>query len=852
MKIKKKVWFIAGFYLLSFIVTLVLANYMLNYDRIHPSKNQGETSLIKLNVKQNGIRINEMDAYTQEMDAAYLRLSVTPISDTKKITLQMYEPVSSVEKISYVLMDENNEVEIESGVCPDVQRVEGERQTEITFTSDLKEGKEYCLNLTVEDDGGQAYYYYTRVAYGTNFQVYDKLQFVLDFHNATFSKSATMSLAEYLSYSSNANSSDFRQVSIYSDSETVTWGDLAPEGISDVDATILNLDRQTAEIQLVYEIRATDNEGNDYNYTVKEYFDVSTTGSNLSLIGYSRTMEEKLDDRSFVFDNSMLRLGLVNKEELDVHVYGKEEPEEEETNETGAAVETEAGEEEYNTYISFVADGSLWVYNTKDNVLTQAFGFERKNQTSYRDSSYLNHGVKVLRTEENGDLYFAVYGYMYNGDNEGRFGIQINQYNRVDGTYSEVLFIPYGKSFSMLEEGMQKMAFINEHGVMYFYLEDKIYRVDVITKEVGVALEDANNEDCVISEDGRTLVLSHRDESGQVSEIEWWNLETSESKTINANGRIIQMVGILGENLVYGASDAAFPDGRLGVLYVVDFHLNILKEYTVPGGHVSYAEVNGNVVEIWRRNNDYSSLPVDYILYNDQAHVDYTTDIWQELRMYETWLSTESYGNDMPLVLYARGVEAYRDTQIVFEMDNETDFGYYVSVDDTLTQCEEFKDAYQLAYETEGKILNHQGRLIMRPAVRDTSKGLNGPDMPMVGEENADQQKAVLEWLLTFEKQDGQPVMDTVSMYQNLQATFTDYEIVDLTGVPLNRALAMISNGMPLIVKNSEGTWCVAEGYGSGYIEIADPKDGTVVRYDSDSAIEGIASSGNVIYSYFR
>lgn len=850
MKIKKKVLFIAGFYLVSFIVALGLASYMFNYDRIHPSKNQGETSLIKLHVKHSGMRINEMDAYTQEMDASYLRLGVTPVSDTKKVILQMDEPVTSVRKITYVLMDEENVKEIEAGQCPDVQRVEGERQTEITFNSNLREGKEYCLNLTVEDDAGDTYYYYTRLAYGTNFQVYDKLQFVMDFHNATFSKSSMTQLAEYL-YSSSSSSDDFRNISIYSDSESVTWGDLEPEVVSDVDITILNLDKQTAEVQLVYEIQVSDDKGEDYHYTVKEYYDVSTTGSNLSLIGYSRTMEEKLDDQSFYFENSNLRLGLVNQDELDVHVYGKEEPEEEETAAEGTTEETKAADEEYNTYVAFVADGSLWVYNTKDNILTQAFGFDRKNQ-SYRESSYLNHGVKILRTEDNGDLYFAVYGYMYNGDNEGRFGIQINKYNRADGTHSEMLFIPYERGFSLLDEGMKKMAFINEDSMMYFYLEGKIYRADVIMKEIEVALEDADMEDCVISEDGRGLVLTHRDDSGNVEKIEWWDLETGKSQTVHANGRNMRMIGLLEDNLVYGASDVTVRDGRMDVLYIVDFNLNILNQYTVNDGHISDAAIHENVLEIQRRKNDYTALPVDYITYNDNDFQNVTTERWQSQRMYETWLSTESYGNDMPVVMFARGVEVYRDTQVGFEPESERYMGYYVSVDNTLTKCPAFKDAYQLAYDTEGKILDHQGRLILRPAVRDTSRGLYGPDMPLVGEASGDQQKAVLEWLLTFEKEGGEPVVDSASMLQNLEDTFLDYEIVDMTGIPLDEALGMVSNGSPLIVVNSEGTWCVVEGYGASYIEIADSKDGTVIRYEEDSAVEGIASSGNVIYSYFR
>ena len=112
MKNKKKIFFIVGFYLASFIAALLLTNHVLNYDRIHPSRNQGDTSLIKLYVKNSGMKINEMDAYVQEMNASYLRLSMTPVSENKTVTLLMSEPVTNVRNISYSLMDENNSQEI--------------------------------------------------------------------------------------------------------------------------------------------------------------------------------------------------------------------------------------------------------------------------------------------------------------------------------------------------------------------------------------------------------------------------------------------------------------------------------------------------------------------------------------------------------------------------------------------------------------------------------------------------------------------------------------------------------------------------------------------------------------------
>lgn len=848
---KKKIIFVIGFYLISFVVTLLVASQILNYERTHPSRNQGDTSLVRLYVRNSGLLINEMDGYTQQMNAAYLRGSITPVSENKTITLQFAEPESNVATVRYSLMDENNAEEIESGECPEIQRVEGQRQTQIVFNADLQSGKEYCLNLTVEDDADNTCYYYTRVLYGNDLMAYDKLQFAMDFHNATFEKTAASRIAEYLTSATEGVSDDFRRVTIASDSETITWGNLNPEIVGDVQTNILNLDSQNGEIQMVYEIVARDDSGNDYNYMVKEYYSVSSTGSTVDLLDYSRTMEEKLDNQSFVFDNNQLRLGMVDENKLDVQVYGKEEPvvEESETGEDSQDTEST----EYNTYISFVADGGLWVYNTKDNILTQAFGFERRAQGSLRAASYLEHGVKVLRTEENGDLYFAVYGYVYNGDNEGRFGIEVNHYNRADGNYSEVLFIPYDKNFTMLNRGIQKMAFMDDDNMLYLCLEDTIYQFDVVLKEANILLEQAESENCAIADDGHSLVVSNRDASNQVSSIEWRNLETGESQTIESGGQRIQMIGMLGENLVYGVGTAGNETEGLDVLYIVDFQLNVLKEYRVEGGYISDVAINGDLLEISRKNTNNGDMPVDYILYNQtNGQTASAEDITQEVRMKETWLTIDEYGNTTPVVLFARAIEAYRNTQMDFTVQTAEYTGFYVYEGDNLFKYPAFKEAYQEALAEGGKILDGQGKIIGRPVSASGEADLDGYTITLAESDEQAQQKAVLEWIMDYENIDGEISLSASGMFESLEANLPDFHIVDMSGMALNDALPMITEGKPLVVKNSEGTWCVIEGYKNGYIVVADPKDGTVSGYEWDSAVNGIGSSGNVIYSYYK
>lgn len=853
MSDKKKILFVIGFYFLSFVAALLIAGQVLNYDRIHPSAAQGDTSLIKLYVKNSGMLINEMNGYTQPMNSGYLRQSVTPVSESKTITLQFSEPVSNARAVSYTLMDDSGSEEIEAGECPEIQRVEGQRQTQIVFAAELQPGREYCLNLTVEDEAGKVCYYYTRVIYGNDLMAYDKLQFAMDFHRAAFEKTASSRIAEYLKTSSDGVSNDFRKVSIYSDSEIVTWGNLEPEVIGDVRMTVLNMDNQTGEIRLVYEVIVRDDSGNDYNYMVNEYFSISSTGSNVDLLDYSRTMEEKLDNQSFDFNNNLLRLGMIKETALDIQVYGRQETEaeEEETSETAGKEDPETVE--YNTYISFVADGGLWVYNSRDNLMTQAFGFERKNQTSTRDASYLEHGIKVLRTEDNGNLYFAVYGYMYNGDNEGSFGISVNRYNRADGTYSEILFVPYDKSFTMLSRGVQEMAFIDGADMLYLCLEDTIYRFNIGTKTSEVILEQAGTDSCAIAADGRSVVLSEPDASGQISRIEWRNLESGEVQTIEKQGSGIEMLGMIGENLVYGVREASDDAGRLDVIYIVDFMQNVLKEYRVDGGYISGVLMKEDLIEISRKTNSNTDMGVDYIVYNrTEGQGIAISNVNQAVRMRETWLSVSEYGNSTPVVLFARGIESYRDTWMEFSVQTEDYTGYFVYENNNLSKYATFKEAYMAALEGGGKVLDGQGKTISRPAGRTAEKDLDGYSITLAGEDEKAQQEAVIRWIMNYEKLGGTPELTGTDMFSNLETNFPAFHVVDLSGIALSDALARVSEGIPLVVKNSEGTWCVVEGYNSGYIVVADPKDGTVSGYEWDSAVAGIASSGNVIYTYYK
>ena len=132
------------------------------------------------------------------------------------------------------------------------------------------------------------------------------------------------------------------------------------------------------------------------------------------------------------------------------------------------------------------------------------------------------------------------------------------------------------------------------------------------------------------------------------------------------------MIGMLGENLVYGVVSITAEEQHLDVLYIVDPELNVLKEYTVPGGYITEASVDGDLLEIFRQGDNQENMSVDYILYNqnDSQNIG-TVNVRNDQRKQETWLVTNEYGNDMPVVLFARAIESYRNTQMEFQAQRE-------------------------------------------------------------------------------------------------------------------------------------------------------------------------------------
>ena len=88
---------------------------------------------------------------------------------------------------------------------------------------------EYGFKITLTTNLSKKIHFYTRIKYYENdFSLEEKLEFVNNFHDATFGKNNSINITDYLE-PNGSDDSTFADVSINSSYRLITWGKLKPE-----------------------------------------------------------------------------------------------------------------------------------------------------------------------------------------------------------------------------------------------------------------------------------------------------------------------------------------------------------------------------------------------------------------------------------------------------------------------------------------------------------------------------------------------------------------------------------------------------------------------------------------------
>lgn len=838
-KFKKVCWILFS-YIIVFLVSVCISGFVLNQGKVSGAIQNTEANLPVLYVRAGGSLLNEMHAYKEPVDAGYYRDTLTPVGDSQTINLCLSEYNASIVSGKYELYNDRYDTLITSGECTDIEKVNAMLQMQIVFRDKLYSNREYCLRIMLEDEAGQILNYYTRVRYGSDLKVAEKLKFVLDFNEATYDKENVPQLETYLETSA-SGSSNFSHVTLRSSSDMVTWGELMPYRTSEVAIRLKEINTETAAFTLSYMIESSAGELTTF-YNVEEYYRIRWTSTKIYLLDFERRMQEDMTLADISVTDGALRIGIGSQSDIAFANYGTEE-------------------QQY----SYLAVGNrLWLFDRTNRIFTKVYANADERHGCGNEDEL---GIKVIHSDPaTGDLDFIIYGYMHEGNYEGREGIMIYHFRHEDVMLEEQAFIPYDKGFEQLQAGLSRLAYMNDDGEIYLMLEDTVYRLEPALGRMEAAWTGLDSRNCTASQDG-VLVISEGGNEYGGEKLKLIDLNTDKEKSIPGEKWLIQPMGFAGKDLVYGLIDPNLvAEDSTGVvqvpiseLHIVDSKLNPVKTYSKKNQYVMRVEIGGGNISMKLGRavknglyTDYEDAGEDYIIRNNQSD---DSEVYLDMRKsgirgMQNWLQLDTSKSFVPISQSARYLDPGYDITEEYRSSDSVELCYYVYTKGRMAASfDTIQEAVAYGNENAGTVMTSHKQVAWQRAGKAYIWDL-GIDSIDTAQKNTIN-KVILDKIADFEGWDRPADIDRSKPMFAAMSEYMPAEAVDLTGLDLEDVLHFIYRDRLVVVKISEDMYGLITAYDNNYIRLADPEKGDSYWISWTGAENLFKENGNVYYSYF-
>ncbi len=567
-------------YTIAFIVTAGLT-YIFAMDNPISQESTSSMSSAGLPVvymeTDGGIKYNYLYGYTGEVDQILTRDSITPIDSSRNIEIYIKQYSSAVSGISYEVRSLDGDDLIERSTLSDYSSSNGIIYEPIQLKNLLEDNTEYMLKIIVSSEKYGDVIYYTRIIVMENANLDMKLQYVMDFSEATLEDDTLSDISSKIYTNSTEDNTNLGRVNINSKLSQVGFGDLEPIITSDIYPTINEIDGNIASITLNYEVET---EEELLYYNVKEYYRINQVDDTLTYVyNFDRWMDQIFDPINGVDSDGDIYLGITSDLDIQLKV-------------------SESG-----NIISFVRENTLWEYNQKKEKFIQVFSFSEEDSDGIRENNDA-HGIKILEVDNDGNIKYCVYGYMNRGLHEGDLGISVFSYSVDDNVSSELIYLPRSDNYELIEQDINTLFYMNEDNILYFYRNSSIYYLDCNTKEYMIVSGDVLQESCKISDDIDVLLYEKQSDNNSVI-MNILYLETGVKSSYEpTDGRTYKALGFIDGIIVYGMVDNDMiyvgEDGYVVYpmykIILMDEDQEVIREYQQNDIYVSSVSIEGSKI----------------------------------------------------------------------------------------------------------------------------------------------------------------------------------------------------------------------------------------------------------------
>lgn len=830
-------------FIMVFLLSLVIVSKIMNRGHDNLTMEMAPPTLPMVTMVTGGVEYNQLHGYLAATDVAFQREHVTVLGEDRDTGFVVDTCGRNVSGIWVEVRSADGSRLIESTEIKELQYEDDRISGTIALKDLIERDTQYSLTILLEMDGEGQASYYTRVIWSDNLHLTEKLDYVLDFHERLYDKEAARELTKYLETNSKLESNvSFHKVNIHSSFRQITWGDLDVTEVQAPTIRLAEIATQTASLLMDYIVSTQEGREKTY-YTVTEYYRVRYTTDRIYLLDYERTMTQ-IPEPDRMFSGDKILLGIT----------GTDVP----------MLESEDG----NVVVFQVAD-RLFSYNVTTNKLTVIFGFYDEDHADAR-TMYGQHSIKILHVDEGGNVQFAVYGYMNRGRHEGEVGIQLYTHNSSQNTIEELLYIPYDKSYAVLDAEMKRLLYLNREQKLYLMLNNGVYGIDLSGRTYSRLLESTQDEGLQVSEDHKIAVWPEGEDIYHSNSLEIRNFGSDTRNTVSVPaGEVIRPLGFMEEDIIYGVAHAddiqVENSGRtfypMYKVCICNSEGELLKEYRQQDVYVTECTVEDNQITLDRvrrlETGEYEETEQEHITNNLEAEKGKNVIVAVDTEKYQRYVEIQ-LRNEMD----SRTLMTLTPKEIVYEGGRKLQLPaaedyvrYYVygpyGVDGIFVSP---AAAVNLAYELPGVVVNGEGVCVWLRGNRVAKNQIMAIKEESVSEERG-ALAVCLDAMLANEgiTRNSQYLLDRgETVLRILEENMEDADILDLTGCPLDAVLYYVNRDIPVLALLEDGSAVLLVGFNEYNAGMLNPLTGSIEKMGMDDSGEWFEENGNQFITYMK
>lgn len=768
----------AGILIGVFIVAVLVFSYFTNKGNDNMTADIGTATFPKIGFDCGGYGINAVPGYAQSMDIPTIRDTITPVlSGQLNVEINAYEnAISSMEYKVYSL--DGTEALLE-------KKIKKPGKTEMLDLN--KSGlldEERVLEIILNYNKEKTVHFYTRIADAEKADIQQCLDYVTTFHNGALNKEEGVGVGKAIEPNEDGDNSTFAHVTIHSNYDQVSYGELEPKLEGGERWEIKEMNDTSSSIQAEFIVRCKGEENEDDLYKVREFFRVryDSYAKRGYLLDYDRTMEQIFDPTKKVLSEKGVLLGI---SEYDVPYLNDKD----------------------GSIVSFVQADDLWSYNKETDEVSLVFSFAASENTDERNLTN-QHEIQLLEADGNGNVTFAVYGYMNRGEHEGQVGVAVYYYNVEQSSVEEKVFIPTDTSWGNAIHELGKLVYYSvDREMLYVLAGDTFYETNVEKEKTKELVTGLTEDHYVVSSDGRFLAYQSKSGENGANELTIMNLSSGKTRTVTGKeGENIYPLGFVKNDFVYGTSriedagqTAAGEDAS--PMYKVEIQNSkgkTVKTYEQKEIYILGTKMEKNRVILERAVRDgsiYTATAEEYISNNEEQKESniYLDSYVTELKKKQMRLTYEDGISDKePKVLKPKQVMFENPTTITFDYDKKEKQYYVYGYGKLQGSYEIAGDAIQKADSYGGVVVDQSQSYIWERGNRDLNYTIDH------SEDMAAQIKAKLD--------SGVSPMEALKEYNSGAS-------LNLTGCTAEQLAYIINQGKPVIGMKEAGKPIILVGY---------------------------------------